>query len=115
MDLRFILGISDNTDRTIRGAVAGINASNLLSTIDGTYQDIPGYEDPSVLFKTTVREAEFDTLDEAYSYDNIQWEFASDYIREKVFDNNKNNAFVKQFLVASKGVTEVAVLRADFL
>jgi hypothetical protein len=59
-----------------------------------------------VLYKAIVREDEFDTLDEAYRSENIQWEIASKYIREKVLDKYKKSskAFVKEFLVASKGV-----------
>jgi hypothetical protein len=56
-------------------------------------------------------------LDDAYLCDNIQWEFASDDIFEKVLDkyNKSRIAFIQEFLTSSEGFSEMVGLRGHFL
>jgi hypothetical protein len=48
-------------------------------------------------------------LDDAYLCDNIQWEFASDDIFEKVLDKYKKSriTFIQEFLTSSDGFSEI--------
>jgi hypothetical protein len=87
-----ITGFERDADISIKKAIDKFNISNLSSYIDGMHKG-DGHN-ISVLFKTTAREEEFDTLEDAYSCDNIQWEFASADIFEKVLDNYEESSNV---------------------
>lgn len=117
-DIRFVIAVSEKiADRSINNAITKFNARYIYSYIDGTSSNAHRSDNPSVLFKTTVWEDEFDTLDDAYSCENIQWEFASKNICEKVFEKFKKckTEFVEEFLLSSEGIPEMATLRGYFL
>jgi hypothetical protein len=81
------------------------------------YYNINSRDSPSVLFKTTVRETEYDTLEEAYRFKNTQWEFASNYIFTEVINKHENSmdSFVRKFLAASSGISAFSILNANML
>jgi hypothetical protein len=117
-NIRFVITLLErNADSSIKKDIANFNASNVSLYIYGSNYDVTRRDNPSVLFKATVREDEFNTLTDAYWCTNLQWEFASKYIREKILDNYKNssNDRVKSFLEASKGNTTTSFLRDYFL
>jgi hypothetical protein len=100
-DIRFVIQINDeDANYTINEAIAKFDVDRISSYFDGTYLDAAKKSNyPSVLFKTTVMESEFNTLQDAYRCKNVQWEFASDYIGNRVIDKFKDSSvdFVKKF------------------
>jgi hypothetical protein len=114
-DIRFVIQINDeDANDTINKAIAKFDVDCISSYFDGTYRDAAKSNYESVLFKTTVMEAEFNTLQDAYRFKNVQWEFASHYIGNRVIDKFKDSSidFVKNFFLASKGIPEMIQMAA---
>jgi hypothetical protein len=101
----------------ILGAISKFNVENLFSYIDGSHESVTRSDNPSVLFKTSASEDKFETLNMAYSCDNIQWRFASNHKLKLVCDKYEgaSDSYIEKYFIKYGGIKELAGLSGFLL